>query len=72
MSEDIGVARELAEELFPGVELTDDEVVRIAFSYAKGFREGAESERDKALAEALKRLMAETSKKPTTRTRKGQ
>lgn len=71
MSEYLRIARELAEELFPGEQLTDEEVVRIAFSYAKGFREGAESERDKAIATALKGLKAEAHTKHATRNRKG-
>lgn len=71
MSEDLHVARELAKELFPDAELSDEEVVRIALTYARGYREGVESERDRALAVALKKLMVETSTKPRTRSKKG-
>lgn len=40
MSEDVGMYRELVEELFPGVQLSDEEVVRIGFAYARGYRDG--------------------------------
>ena len=43
MSEDVGMYRELVEELFPSAELSDEEVVRIGLAYVQGYRDGYKS-----------------------------
>jgi len=58
MSEDIQVYREVARYLYPDVEveMTDEQVVQVAFAYAKGYRDRGESIDDEVLRKAVKRL----------------
>lgn len=43
MSEYVNLYRELAEELFPDKQLSDEEIVLIGIAYAKGYRDGYDS-----------------------------
>ncbi|MBP9738632.1 hypothetical protein KBD20_03005 [Candidatus Saccharibacteria bacterium] len=43
MSEDLGMYKELVEEFFPGIEMSDEEVIRIGFAYSLGYRHGYSS-----------------------------